>query len=524
MEREERATVRVIGFRSASEYNAFRLRPTADAYYIGTESRDYIVMPALGANEFPVAAHEYAHLVLRASGLRLPPWLNEGLAEYFSTVRIGRRGWEIAGTKPAHLQILRQRHWMPLAQLLTLPVDSPIRLRREDDALFYAQSWALTQMMLASPQYRPGFAELLAAISSEQPSAQAILFVYGRSLEAVGTDLRTWVREANARPVELSGMVTASVTSNESVVSPLRSRLLIADLLEASGELNRAEVLYRDLARELPANADICAALGTIALRKGDREAALSEFRQALDKGITDPRLCYRYAILAEGALPTSEIRRALARALALKPDFDDSRYVLALLESNAGNYEAAVAQLQAMNNVAPARAYVYWSTLANALGELGRRDESKTAADLALQHASTAEERAHAARLAYFAQTDLTVQFARDANGRQQLVTTRVPHGSAWNPFIEPGDHIRRVQGQLRSVDCDGNKITAVTVQTKDSALKLSIPDPLHVLMRNAPSEFMCGPQAANAIVAEYAISEKAPTPAGILRGMEFQ
>lgn len=98
MEPEERATVRVIGFRSASEYNAFRLRPTADAYYIGTESRDYIVMPALGTNEFPVAAHEYAHLVLRASGLRLPPWLNEGLAEYFSTVRIGRRGWEIAGT------------------------------------------------------------------------------------------------------------------------------------------------------------------------------------------------------------------------------------------------------------------------------------------------------------------------------------------------------------------------------------------------------------------------------------------
>src|SRR5205823_3342439 len=219
----ERAPVRVIGFRSASEYNAYRLRPTADAFYIGTESRDYIVMPALGANEFPVAAHEYAHLVLRASGIRLPPWLSEGLAEYFSTVRIGRHGWEIAGTKPAHLQILRQRHWMALAQLLTLPADSPMRLRREDDALFYAQSWGLTQMMVGSPQYRSRFAELVAAISSGQPSAHAVLFVYGRSLEAVGTDLHAWVREANARPVELSGMVTASVAVAQSEVSPLAS-------------------------------------------------------------------------------------------------------------------------------------------------------------------------------------------------------------------------------------------------------------------------------------------------------------
>src|SRR2546423_232975 len=70
--------VRVIVFRSTSEYEPYRLRPSSDAYYVGTESRDYIVMPTLDAGKFATAAHEYAHLILRASGLRLPPWLNEG--------------------------------------------------------------------------------------------------------------------------------------------------------------------------------------------------------------------------------------------------------------------------------------------------------------------------------------------------------------------------------------------------------------------------------------------------------------
>ncbi len=36
------------------------------------------------------AAHEYVHLVLRASNLQVPPWLKEGLAELYSTLRNGR--------------------------------------------------------------------------------------------------------------------------------------------------------------------------------------------------------------------------------------------------------------------------------------------------------------------------------------------------------------------------------------------------------------------------------------------------
>ncbi len=522
----DQSPVQVIGFASAREYEAYRLRPTADAYFVGTEGRDYIVMPTLGATEFAVAAHEYAHVLLHASGVKLPGWLSEGLAEYFSTVRIGERGCEIGGAIPRHAASLKQAQWIHLQELLTAPSDSAIRMKRESGAVFYAESWALTAMLATSAEYRSGFRALIAAVGAGQPSAEALRTIYGKPLEAIARDMRNWMDGSEAVAAQRPGVVMAGVMEEESELSPFASRALLADLLAAAGKLDRAEALYGDLAVESPGNAEVRAALGAIAIRKGDRESARREFKQALDSGLRDAGLSYRYALLAEEAgCARGEIRSALERAVALKADFDDARYKLALVESNAGEYEAAVWQLRGMRNVAAGRAYGYWSALAYAEGELGRRDEASVAAARAMKYATTPEERARVAQIAYVAQTDLTVQFTRDAKGRSQLTTTRVPHGTgSWNPFIEPSDRIRRAEGQLRSIECVENKVTGVGLNTKDGALTLAIPDPLHVLMQNAPAEFVCGPQAASAVRVEYAISGKSADGDGVLRGMEFR
>ncbi len=392
--------------------------------------------------------------------------------------------------------------------------------------MYYAQSWALTEMLVFSPGYSSRFADLIKELSIGEASPQVFLNVYGKPLDAITADLRAWVDNRKAMPITLPGVNVETSGINAAILSPFSSRLLLADLSMAAGELDRAEELYRNLDRESPGNPNISIALGTIALRKGDRAGARNEWKHAIAEGAADASLCYRYASLADDAgLPASEIRAALQRAVTLKPDFDDARYKLALLESNAGDYEAAVVQLRSMRNIAPARAYSYWAALAYALGELGRREQAKTAAEQAMQCATTAAERANASQLAYVAQTDLAVRFTRDASGALQLVTTRVPHGTKdFNPFIEPGDRIRRAEGQLQEVTCGGNQITGMTIQTAEASLRLAVADPLHVLIRNGPTEFMCGPQAAKTVTVDYAVSENGPSSNGVLRGMEFR
>jgi tetratricopeptide (TPR) repeat protein len=519
-------SLRVLAFGSQQEYEPYRLRTLSDAYYAGSENRDYIAMSSGGAGEFRIAAHEYAHFVLRSTGRRLPAWLNEGLAEFFSTLRIGENGCELGGDLPAHSQALRRHTWLPISELLALPAESPLRQDRETNAVFYAQSWALVDMLVLSADYGPRFQELMAAIGGGSTSFEAFATVYGRSTEAIERDLHSWVDKHVSKSIQLPGVAVGPEPAEVSDVSSFRLRSILADMLSAGGELDRAEALYRELSRETPSDPDIFAALGTIALHRGNEDAARREWKHAIEQGVTDAAICYRYAVLADMAgLSANEIRPALERAVALRVDFDDARYKLALLEKNEGRYDAALEQFHAMRNVAPGRAFAYWSALADTMIELGQREEAIAAARQAAKHAGSPEERARAAELAYFAQTDLAVQLARDADGRVQMVTTRVPHQARedWNPFVESGDDLHSVRGALLAVDCS-ESVTRIRVQTEGRLLTLAIPDPARVRMRNAPEELVCGPQEQSTVLVDYAAAKNGAGLDGLVRGIEFQ
>lgn len=515
-----RPTVRVIGFRSQQNYDQYRLRPTADAYYVGTESSDSIVMPSLRADQAGIAAHEYAHLALYANGLEFPAWLNEGLAEYFSTLQIGERNTRLGGDLPIRSQILKHSVWIPLPQLLITKAQT-----RAQAGLFYAQSWALTEMLIVSPEYKARFPQLLSELSTGVSGADALTAVYGKSSDAITGDLRRWINGGKTSVSVLPPIPIDSVPLRIWRLSSQEARLLTAGLLLDIGELNRAEEEYRKLLRESPNDAEAYGALGSIALRRGDREGARKNWKLAMQHGISDANLCYRYAVLAEEmGLFQNEIIDALGKAVTLQPEFDDARYKLALISNNKGDYAEGLRQLLGIKFVKPTRAFAYWTAIAYAYDQLGEREKTKSAATEAMQHAATKAERDRAAQLLYFAETDLTMRAARDANGNLQFVTTRVKHGSEHpNPFIEPEDQIARVHGRLTRVDCAKNAITGVGVDTGKADLTLAIADPQRVLMRNAPQEFSCGPQNPVPVIVEYAAKDSGSNN-GVLRGMEFE
>jgi tetratricopeptide (TPR) repeat protein len=519
--------VRVIEFRSAKEYDTYRPRPGADAYYVGTGARDYIVMRSLGPAEFSTSAHEYAHFVLHANGLKLPLWLEEGVAEFFSSIRITQHDCFAGEERPARVSTLKHEPWLPMQELLAAMPGDPMQTSRRTAPVFYAQSWALAQMLMLSPEYRAHFPEVIARVIAGALSSQALTSAYRKSLNEITRDLHRWIENRRFTLVRLPGVENARVAIESQTLSGAESSLLLADLAMANGKLDRARGLYDQSARRSPKNADIWAALGAIALRKGDTELARLNWKRAIESGVEDAQLCFRYAALADDAgLGADEIRPALQRAIALAPEFDDARYKLALLESNTGHFEETLAQLCAMRKVAAGRAFGYWITMAYASEELGQRQEAKDAAGKALEHAANDQEREQAQRLAYMAATDFGVRVARDADGRLQLVTTRVPHETAdWNPFVEPGDQMRRVEGELQTVNCASGKATGVVIETTKGRLQLAIADATQVQMRNAPAEFICGSQIGNPVVVDYAASANAgQANDGLLRGMEFR
>lgn len=155
--------VRVLQFATISGYSSFRPRATADAFFVGAEAINYIVLAPRGSNRPRTLAHEYAHLVLHSAGIHLPPWFAEGIAEFFSSLDITPRESLIGGNLPGRSQVLRNHSLIPLEKLLTMDEDDPLRSRREDAAIFYAESWDLTHMLLFSPQYNAKAGALWAA-------------------------------------------------------------------------------------------------------------------------------------------------------------------------------------------------------------------------------------------------------------------------------------------------------------------------------------------------------------------------
>jgi hypothetical protein len=100
---------------------------------------------------------EYTNFVFEHSGLILPLWLNEGLADLYSSVA-GREGHVVLGRAPfGRLYTLENQPLINLETLLEVGRDSPYYSQSQKMLLFYAEIWALTHMLPLSPDYAAEF-------------------------------------------------------------------------------------------------------------------------------------------------------------------------------------------------------------------------------------------------------------------------------------------------------------------------------------------------------------------------------
>jgi tetratricopeptide (TPR) repeat protein len=308
-------------------------------------------------------------------------------------------------------------------------------------------------------------------------------------------------------------------------VNGFKVRMALADLQLAIGKLEQARQSYLQLESEFPANPEIRASLGRIALAAGGGSEALEHFGRALSLGIQNAQICYEFAVRGQNAgLPEADIMAALERAVALDPGMDDARYLLALAYMNAGRYRSALQHLQALRFVPQRRAYAYFTALAHVQTELGMRDEANKTAAEARKRAHTEEEAERASELAWMASSEIVVQMTADRFGQLRRVASKSETLENWNPFIEPGDRIQRAEGKLSEADCSGS-VLRLTVTALDHPIVIDVPHPERVQLRPAgagPLEFTCGQQDGRSVQVEYA-APSAKDGAAILRGIRF-
>ena len=157
--------------------------------------RDYIVMSSLSSDRHMTAVHEYIHLLVRHSGVDLPPWLNEGFAMLYATLEpVGKKA-QVGAFHPGYQQTLLDNKWLDIATLTSVDHDSPHYNEKKRAGVFYAESLALVHMLSLSERYpREEFPKLIGGLVGGNPADAAFQEIYGKSLEQVYKDLRAYMR------------------------------------------------------------------------------------------------------------------------------------------------------------------------------------------------------------------------------------------------------------------------------------------------------------------------------------------
>ncbi len=319
----------------------------AGGYFLRHEGGSYIAINGDFVTD-PVSTvyHEYTHFVVRKNLPDLPLWLNEGLAEYFSSFRIRGGKAEVGRAIEEHVLWLRQNRLIPLPELFAMDSDSPGFQEGKRRGVFYAQSWALVHYFLVGRKEKSDeFLRFLELSSENEGVEEAFAGAFGIGTSRLETEIAGYVRRPSL------GWVTVPIDEVE--IPAFKVRPL--ERYEVLGRLG--DLLVRVEDHEAEATDHFQAAL---AERPGDPAAGdpvamaglgyLAElderFEEALDlyKAVTasaeaDFMTLYRHAwlLVDQGTAQASEARELLRRSVAKNPSFPPAWSLLAYVYTLEG-------------------------------------------------------------------------------------------------------------------------------------------------------------------------------------------
>jgi hypothetical protein len=385
--------VTIIAFRNEEAFAPYRPQEHVAAYTMSLPLRDFIVMQDLNPEHYPVALHEYTHVVIRQAGMKLPLWLEEGFGEFYSTMKPAGNKILVGRIIPGRLQAA-QASLIDLDQVLKADSRSPVYHQNNLVGIFYAESWALVHMLKFSDAYAPRFDRFLDAIGHGQPSDEALQTVYGKTPATVLQDLVRYVHGGRFR----EGVIKARFekTGPEPVQVPVDAvdvAVLLAGVEARGPSREEARKTLKQLAEANPERLSPLEALAWVDLAGPDQEAGLAAFRHAFKAGTQDANLCFSFAAKMRDAIPDAEYVAALRRVTEINPGFSTAQQLLAAHAFNAKNYGEAVTRLHLVKKLDRVNAFQYYRALSFAAFQIGDKVEAKAAAARAKQYAVAPED-----------------------------------------------------------------------------------------------------------------------------------
>lgn len=375
----------VIVFKTDAAYKPFKPlyqgRPADVAgHFQSSADVNYMTLSAdrkRGDSPYFLILHEYVHLLVKNNFRDAPLWFNEGLAEYYSTLRTSDAGRRITlgGAINTHRHTLRRSELIPLETLLNVKPDSPYYNETGKRHLFYAQSWAFVHMLLSDAQQGTRPAQLsryLDLLATGVPVADAFHQAFQTDFKTLDNELKTYVTLARyaEQTVRLEREYDERIATESRPVSEAEAQAFLGDLLLRAERLDVAETRLQHALALDPQLASAHTSLGVLRLRENRFAEAKEHLRRATDSDPQSYLAHYYYASALsrermDASLWVTEytpeaadlMRTELRRAMTIAPRFVEAYRLYAFVNLvRDERLDEAVEMLRKALHISPAR------------------------------------------------------------------------------------------------------------------------------------------------------------------------
>ncbi len=344
-------------------------------YFLAFADGNYITLTqeAGGIDPHEVIFHEYEHFVTRNNLPNAPPWLDEGLAEYFSTFKTSDedRKASLGGPIARHILILRENRLLPLETLFKVTRRSPHYNESDKAGIFYAQSWALVQFLMLENKGKrqPQLMKFIDGLSSGTPLEENFRQSFQADYEIIGGELRAYLSKFTFPILNLTfpKQLDFAKETESAPMTETEVQYYLGDLLLRGRRFDEAEP-YLKKSLELDAHFTMSQiSLGI--LRMGQDK--LPEARKLFESAITsDPRNYLGHLHIAqvlgqEGRF--EESIKSYQQAIQLNPEVAQSHSYLGYAYLSMGRDQEAIESLRQATRLDPrnpslyrSRSYIY--------------------------------------------------------------------------------------------------------------------------------------------------------------------
>lgn len=348
----------VVVFKNEGSFNDYKNIKWAAGYFQPGSDINYIALHTGGekTNLYSTIFHEYIHFLVdnNIGKSRIPPWFNEGIAEYYERFKIEKDQIVTLGDiNSNHLLSLQRSKLIPFEQFFMIDSYSLHQQGSHGANIFYAQAWALIHYLIQGNggARNSELNDFLNRIINGEEPEKAFPLAFKSDYAAMEKELEKYVRQ-NRYKTSLATFKRKLIFENEMKSFPMsesEANSNLGDLLYNLRRYDEAEAKLKQALSVDPLDSMANATMGMLKMRQEKYTEAESYLEKAANAESVNYRIYYQYAYVLShesgdsiaGAISADKkgkVRNALKKAIGLNPSFPPSYDLMAYLSLRTGD------------------------------------------------------------------------------------------------------------------------------------------------------------------------------------------